>query len=233
MKILLIAGHGNGDVGATGNGYEEADLTREFSKLLKAELDEYAEVDIADTSKNWFEYLKTHYFSFKPYDYVLEIHFNACVKDFKGDGKTTGTEIYITTGEKSRGVETNILNNLSKLGLKNRSVKRKNLSVIHKIRSQGVSSALLELCFIDDLDDMKVYQANKDKIAKGVAKGIIDGFGLEKRDELTVACSLLASAGIINSPEYWAKGAEYSDSNTVLLLKKFATYVKGVRNDSK
>ena len=27
---LLIAGHGQGDPGAVGNGYKEADLTREF-----------------------------------------------------------------------------------------------------------------------------------------------------------------------------------------------------------
>ena len=30
MNVLLIAGHGNGDSGAIGNGYEEAELTREF-----------------------------------------------------------------------------------------------------------------------------------------------------------------------------------------------------------
>ena len=27
MNVLLIAGHGNGDSGAVGNGYEEAELT--------------------------------------------------------------------------------------------------------------------------------------------------------------------------------------------------------------
>lgn len=46
-------------------------------------------------------------------------------------------------------------------------------------------------------------------------------------DELKVACRVLASKGIINSPDYWAKGEGYSDSNTVLLIKKFAAYVRG------
>lgn len=46
-------------------------------------------------------------------------------------------------------------------------------------------------------------------------------------DELTEACKILASAGIINSPDYWAKGNGYSAENTVLLIKKFAKYVKG------
>lgn len=35
MKILLIAGHGDGDCGALGCGYEEANLTREDSRTLK------------------------------------------------------------------------------------------------------------------------------------------------------------------------------------------------------
>ena len=50
---------------------------------------------------------------------------------------------------------------------------------------------------------------------------------LEADNELTVACKLLASKGIINSPDYWAKGRGYSDANTVALIKKFANYVKG------
>lgn len=228
MKLLLIAGHGNGDCGATGSGYYEADLTREVAKLLKAELDSYADVTIADTSKNWFEYLKTHTFNFKPYNYVLEIHFNACVNDQKGNGKTTGTEIYITTSEKGCSVEEKIVKGISNIGFTNRGVKRKNYSVISKVKKQGVSSALLELCFIDDVDDIKLYQSKKNEIIKAIAEGIISGFSLEKKeDELKVACNLLASKGIINSPDYWAKGEGYSDENTILLIKKFAAYVRG------
>ena len=188
MKILLIAGHGQGDNGAVGNGYIEADLTREVVKLLKPELDGFAEVDIASTSKNWYEYLKMNSFNFKPYDYVLEIHFNACVNDLKGNGKTTGTEIYITTSEKSHGVETNIVNNMSKLGFTNRGVKRKNFDVINKIKMQGVSSALLEVCFVDDIDDMKLYQSKKAEVIKAIADGIIKGFQpkAKEADNITI-----------------------------------------------
>lgn len=42
------------------------------------------------------------------------------------------------------------------------------------------------------------------------------------RDELTEACGKLAEKGIINSPDYWAKGKGYSDANVVALLQKFA-----------
>ena len=221
MNILLIAGHGNGDCGAVGNGYKEADLTREVVALLKPELDGYADVTIADTKKNWYEYLKKNSFDFKPYNYVLEIHFNA--------GGGAGTEIYITESEKTHGVETQIVKGISDIGFNLRGVKRKNFAVISKAKNQGVSSALLEVCFIDNPYDVERYQAHKTDVAKAIANGIIKGFNLQKKtDELTEACNLLASKGIINSPTYWAKGEGYSDENTVLLIKKFAQYVKGV-----
>ena len=50
---------------------------------------------------------------------------------------------------------------------------------------------------------------------------------VQKDNELSEACKTLAAAGIINSPDYWAKGGDYSDANTVLLIKKFAEYVRG------
>ena len=229
MKILLIAGHGNGDCGAKGSGFYEADLTREVARLIKAKLSGYAEVEIADTSKNWYEHLKKYSFNFKNYDYVLEIHFNACVNDTKGNGKTTGTEIYITTSEKSSSVEEKIVKGIASIGFTNRGVKRKNWDVINKIKKQGVSSALLEVCFIDDIDDMKLYQSSKNEIIDAIVNGIVDGFGLTKKsDSLADACKVLAGKGIINSPDYWAKGEGYSTENTILLIKKFANFVKGV-----
>ena len=184
MRILLIAGHGNGDCGAVGCGYKEADLTREMVKLIQPKLKNYATVEIADTSKNWYQHICKNgsKFNFKAYDYVLEIHFNACVKDTKGNGVTTGTEIYVTTSEKGTTVEQAIVNNISALGLKNRGVKRYNWGLINHIKKQGVSCALLETCFIDDADDMKIYKSKKDKIAEAVANGIVTAFGLKKTE---------------------------------------------------
>ena len=184
MKILLIAGHGQGDPGAVANGYKEADLTREIVKLLKSQLDNYADVTIADTSKNWLN----NSMDFSQYDYVLEIHLNAGVNDKKGNNGTTGTEIYITTSEKTHGVETGIVKGISSIGFKNRGVKRKNWTVISRAKKQGVSSALLEVCFIDDVDDMWLYQKKKTEVIKAIANGIINGFGLKAKtiDDVTI-----------------------------------------------
>lgn len=228
MKILLIAGHGGGDPGAMGCGYKEADLTREVVKLVSSKLSKYATVEVADTSVNWFK--NKSKLPLSGVDYVFEVHFNACVNDTKGNGVTTGTEIYVTHSEKGTTVEEKVVKGIASLGFKNRGVKRMNWAVINYCKSKGISSALLETCFIDDADDMKIYTAKKNAIAEAIANGIAEGFGLREKvvvDELTEACNLLASKGIINSPGYWAKGKGYSAENTVLLLKKFAKYVKG------
>ena len=227
MKMLLIAGHGAGDPGTVRLGYNEADLTREFASLLKTELSRYCDVDIADTSKNWYRHIIKNFnrFDFTPYKYVLELHFNSNSKGEAGDGKTTGTEIYVTREEKGVSAEENIVNGIASLGFKNRGVKSVNFDLIYYIKKQGVSSALLEVCFLDDKDDVALYQAKKKEIARKVAEGIAKGFKLE--NSLANDCKLLCDKGIINSPDYWAKGNGYSDANTVALIQKFANYVRG------
>lgn len=228
MNILIISGHGDGDPGAVNLGYREADLTRELAKLVKDSLSPYATVHIADTSKNWFRHICKfgNKFNFTPYDYVLELHFNSSAKDLKGNKKTTGSEIYVTTSEKVVSVEENILRGMEILGFRNRGVKAKNFGLISYIKKQGVSAALMEVCFLDDKDDVELYKDCKKEVAKAITEGIVKGFELCD-NSLEASCKLLADKGIIDSPSYWAKGSGYSDRNTVTLIKKFAAYVRG------
>lgn len=178
MNILLIAGHGNGDPGAGGNGFWEADLTREVVKLLQPKLAKICNCDIADTSKNWFEYLGIHSYDFSKYSYVLEIHFNS--------GGGYGSEIYLTNSGKATGAENAIVKRLSEVGYRNRGVKRTNFRVISRIAAQGIPAALLEVAFIDSTSDMTLWKNKKDEIITAIAKGIADGFGLSYEEELTM-----------------------------------------------
>ncbi len=51
--------------------------------------------------------------------------------------------------------------------------------MIARAKASGTSSALLEVCFIDDKDDMQIYTA-KDQIAAAIATAIAEQFGLKK-----------------------------------------------------
>lgn len=172
MKILLISGHGAGDPGAVSQFGKEADETIYMVEEIKKTLSAYAQVDLYPTERNAYKDAKAGKLAvnFGNYGYVLEVHFNSGAADLKGNGRTTGTEIYVTTAEKTVGVETKIVQSIAALGFKNRGVKRTNFTVIYRAKAAGVSSALLEVCFIDDKDDMSAYAAKKTQIAAAVAK---------------------------------------------------------------
>lgn len=177
MKILLISGHGAGDNGAVGNGYKEADLTREVVNTLVNKLRKYATVDVYNQARDAYSDVNSGnvQVNFANYNYVFEVHFNA------GGGK--GTEIYVTREESATTVEEGIMNKLAKF-FTVRGVKRKNFNVIASAKRKGVSSALLEVCFIDNATDIQTYQNNKDAISQAICEGIAEGFGLKQETKL-------------------------------------------------
>lgn len=103
-------------------------------------------------------------------DLDVSIHFNSIAKDLIGDGKTTGTEVLVYSAtSKSNTAAKRIVDKISALGFKNRGVKvRTNLTFLKKTKAP---SLLVECCFVDDADDVKLY--NTDKMAKAIAEGII------------------------------------------------------------
>ena len=182
MRILLISGHGAGDPGAIGTSCRETDETRAMTKLVADYLKGTADVAIYPAARNAYSDYRSSILNatanFGWYDYVLEIHFNAISASY-ADGTVKGSEVWVTPSEKSYGVEKEILNSLGNLGFTNRGVKISgNLAVINAAKRAGVSSALLEVCFIDDADDMQLYTSDRSRVAQAIAGGIIKGFNL-------------------------------------------------------
>lgn len=224
MKILLISGHGAGDVGACakikGKTYKEAEETIVMVKKIKEKLAPYdVTVDIYPTDRNAYEDAKDGCLkvNLSKYDYVLEIHFNACVNDLKGNGKTTGTEAFITTSDKTNKAEKNMLSCLSALGLVNRGVKSHNWTVINRAKTKGADSCLLEVCFIDDADDMAIYTKNKDNVAKSIALGVVKTYSLKKK----------SSSGNTKEESKTKKSNTKSTKKTVAAAKSYSKSLVG------
>ena len=100
----------------------------------------------------------------------VSIHFNAGKNDPDGDGKTTGTEVlvYSKTTE-AVPYATAICEAIAALGYKNRGVKaRPALAVLKNTKAPAM---LIECCFVDDADDVALYDA--DKMAAAIVQGII------------------------------------------------------------
>ena len=100
--------------GSVGNGYQEANLTRELIDLIKAAADRAGVPCDVAPDRNHYSYFKHGgTYDFSPYTYVLEIHFNASSKvDSAGDGQMKGSMVYIDKSETGHSVEDAILANL-------------------------------------------------------------------------------------------------------------------------
>ena len=181
MNILIICGHGNGDVGAMSkiNGItrKEAAIVRNFAPILKQALIEKGNnVTIYNTDKNAYEELKHNKkaIDFSKYDSVIELHCNSSSnKYYKTDGKNIGCEVYypsLANGENIKFLETLIYKVSLASGLKNRGVNVGHLLVINNAYSQGCKNAyLLELFFINDIDDICLYKKHKHDIATAIS----------------------------------------------------------------
>ena len=190
MKILLIAGHGGSpyDSGAVGCGYTEAVETRRVATAIAPLLRNYGfEVVMYDQKNDAYKVLKNGgSLPLSGVGYVIELHLNAAANDPQGNGKTTGVEVLVHTAEKGITVEQAICRRIAALGFTSRGVKRRSdLLVMNTVHRKGISHALIETCFVDDADDIKLYKAKFYDIARAIADGVAEGFGktVQKEDD--------------------------------------------------
>ena len=180
MKILLIAGHGGGsgtnytDPGACSSYGIEAKQTRRVANKLQQLLKPYMEVVMYPQSHNAYADVCNGTFAvgLSGINYVFEIHFNSA------SANARGTEVWVTPQESSTSVERKIVNNLASCGFVNRGVKKEQFAVILHCKNRGVSSALVETCFISNKADMDTYNAKFNQVCEAMAKGIVEGFGM-------------------------------------------------------
>ena len=156
LNILIIAGHGNGDPGACSTYGIEANETRKVANKLQQLLKPYMNIVMYPQNRNAYNDVYNGCFqvSLANIDYVFEAHFNS-----SDNATARGTEIYVTPMEIGTSVEQKIVNNLASIGFANRGVKSEDFAVIHYCKNRGVSSALVETCFISNKSDMDIYRS--------------------------------------------------------------------------
>lgn len=104
-------------------------------------------------------------------DYDISIHFNSGANNRKGNGKTTGVEVFTySSSSKANTIAKNICSSISALGLKNRGLKYS--TGLYFLKHTKSPALLIEVAFVDDKDDVNVYLSNIDNIANAIVKGI-------------------------------------------------------------
>lgn len=238
MKILLIAGHGGTpyDSGAVGNGYKEAIETRRMVTAVAPLLRQYGfDVSIYDQSKDAYKIITQG--GSIPLDgisYVLEFHLNSAANDSQGNGKTTGTEIFIHTHESGITVEQAILKHICALGFTNRGVKRSSgLAVLKHVFNRGVSHALVETCFIDDKDDMRLYSQKFNNIVEAIANGVAEGFGKDVQGVKMEDTEMVEKKTVTIDNENYTCGVIEKAGENYVKLRDFAQAGYNITYDAK
>jgi N-acetylmuramoyl-L-alanine amidase len=171
--IILSAGHcpvkgdPDYDPGACANGFTEAELTKDLRDRTVAHIKANRGQVMTDNDAHNLAEVIRHIASNEG-DIVCDIHFNA------GPEMATGVEViypYRSTQEE-RDLAVLLSDRLSKiLGIKNRGAKdethtaRKSLAMM---KPKGVN-VLIEVCFISNPTDMKLYVEKKNDVAKMIA----------------------------------------------------------------
>ncbi len=202
-KLLIIAGHGEGDPGACSIWGQEADYTRELATMVKKSIGSKMSVTMYDQKKNCYTQSKRgNVPEYAKYDMTLEIHFNAKVKkDSYGDGSFTGIGGYIHPDNAGRKVARAIIDCVVALGFKEWLLDTSTgLLNLNNAQRQGAKYFLLETAFIDDGDDMNFYSEHEEAFAKAIAQGIMDGLGMD------------ADAGDVSKKEYWRVRKSWEDA---------------------
>ena len=167
MTHLVICGHGQGktvyDVGAVNRSLNitEAQKVRELAELMK----QHATKTHFVKDKNVYDFKDIVSIS-KGYESVTELHFNSF------NGQAYGTEVLIKDGFKPDKTDTALKNVLEKY-FKARSFKFVDLLYNANVMAKtGISYRLIEICFIDNNNDMAIFDKNKQAIARELMEAI-------------------------------------------------------------
>ena len=177
-KHLVVFGHGQGDPGAVGNGYQEATFTRNIlgqklkawaSKLKRNQIDFYNE------SLDMFQQTKAGggAYDVNGYASVTEFHLDGSINPNAENG-----HVIINARFKADSNDLAIAKVIEKyVGLWGSSkptgvVGRSNLLNCNVFANRGISYRLVELGFITNKRDIDELTKNIDAIAKGIVEAI-------------------------------------------------------------
>ena len=179
MLILFDYGHGGKDPGATFKGRHEADdvlaLGQAVAKRLRAAgvvIDETrtSNVGVSLEQRVKMELKKT-------YDFFISFHRNA----FKPE-VGTGAEVYVykTANAKSKPLAAKIQSALVRVGFRDRGVKEADFYVLKHTKAPAL---LLEIGFIDNSTDNKLFDLKFEAIVDGIANAVIEVVGMKKNNK--------------------------------------------------
>lgn len=160
--LFLISGHGDGDPGAAGNGYQEYERVRALAAKIKEIGGD--EVILGDASKNWYKEKLFDTFQFPAGCSIMELHMDAGVSSAKGG------HVIIKDGFSPDAYDNALAGVMAKYfpGRSQLIVGRDNLYNVNISAKRGLNYRLVEFGFITNLNDVNTFNTQMDAIATDV-----------------------------------------------------------------
>ncbi|KXZ39671.1 N-acetylmuramoyl-L-alanine amidase [Alkalithermobacter thermoalcaliphilus JW-YL-7 = DSM 7308] len=179
IKIFIDAGHGGVDPGATYRDRLEKNDTLEIANLIADELKRHNITVILSRKDDVTVQLqeRVNLANSNNADYFISIHRNAYVPE-----QSQGVETYIfeNASIKSRQLAQKVQRGLVELGFRNRGVKTANFYVLRQTKMPAI---LIEIGFIDNSQDNKLFDSKKDEIVKSIVMSILDQVGIQYKEK--------------------------------------------------
>ena len=161
-KLFVICGHGAGDSGACGNGYQEAERVRTLGKRIK-ELGGDS-VMLGDVNRNFYKDKGILNLTISKDYKIIELHMDS------GASGAKGAHVIIKAGLDADRYDNALAKFLGDMfpGRSNKIVGRSDLANVNRAAAKGYNYRLVECGFISNAGDVKTFNANVDAIAKGI-----------------------------------------------------------------
>lgn len=174
LKLVVDAGHGGKDPGASGNSVIEKEVTLDVAQRLEAKLENNGATVLMTRDSDVYPTLsdRVNFANSQHADSFVSVHVNT-----SSSSSASGTETYWNSlyfGAQSEALAYSIQNQLyQNIGTVNRGVKQADFYVI---KNTQMPSVLVELAFLSNLSDAKkladpVY---RDRAAQGILQGILN-----------------------------------------------------------
>ena len=174
IKLCFDYGHGGQDSGASYKGRKESDDVLRIGKAVAAQVRRHGVmVDETRTSDTTVSLgVRSQLENKGSYDYFISFHRNAYKPEV---GKGAETYVYLKGGVKANSLAKSIQVALINVGFANRGVKAANFHVLRETRAPAV---LIEIGFIDNTQDNKLFDTKFDEIVIGITKAILSEVGV-------------------------------------------------------
>lgn len=226
--IFIIAGHGDGDPGASGNGYKEYERVRALAKRIKAYGGD--NVTVGDTSRDWYKDNLISSLNISKDWQIVELHM-----DGASASSARGGHVIINSTYDPDKYDKALAEFISGIlpGRASTIAKRSDLANPKRAAAKGYPYRLLECGFITNAQDVKIFNGQMDDIAKG----ILSVFGIKasgsaastsKPVESKPAASTSKPAASASKTEQLKVDGWWGKDTTKRLQRIFKTPVDGI-----